>query len=158
MMCILRLLLGTILSKCIYYGSQNNEMFYRILPLVYTDLCHENLCPRLLVLFFVFFGMMILQCFGHVYKLDCEQLKLVCQSMETWRHITLLFRSVKVRPTRGHVSYQQRLFEETRVQHFQGITFHKKILKQQTDLQYNARLFANIMHFGKKKREEKKKK
>lgn len=102
--------------------------------------------------------MMILQCFGHVYKLDCEQLKLVCQSMETWRHITLLFRSVKVRPTRGQVSYQQRLFEETRVQHFQGITFHKKLLKKQTDLQYNARLFANIMHFGKKKREEKKKK
>lgn len=33
---------------------------------------------------------MVLQCFGHVFKLDCEQLKLVCQSMETWPQTTLL--------------------------------------------------------------------
>lgn len=50
-------------------------------------------------------GIMVLQCF--VYKLDCEQLKLVCQSMETWLHITLLFHAVKVRAGNVRVNSEQ---------------------------------------------------
>ena len=46
-------------------------------------------------------GIMVLQCFGHVYKLDCDQLKLVCQSMKMWPQITLLYHAVKVRSGNG---------------------------------------------------------
>lgn len=82
-------------SECIYNETQNNEKCF-------TVLLYPWLTPTCVIKTFVLSCLflsriMILRCFGHVYKLDCEQLKLVCQSMETWLQITLLFHTVKVR-------------------------------------------------------------
>ena len=71
-------------------------MFYRIIPLVNSYLCYKKKKTFVLSCLFLS-GIVVLRCFGHVYKLDCEQLKLVCQSIETWLQITLLFHTVKVR-------------------------------------------------------------
>lgn len=71
-------------------------MFSRIILLVNSYLCYKKKTPLssvacfILILFYFSFCIVVLQCFGHVFKLDCEQLKLVCQSMETWPQTTLL--------------------------------------------------------------------
>lgn len=81
-------------SECIYNETQNNEKCFTVLYPWLTSTC----VIKTFVLSCLFLsGIMVLRCFGHVYKLDCEQLKLVCQSMETWRPINLLFHTVKVR-------------------------------------------------------------
>lgn len=87
-------------SECIYNETQNNENCSTVLYSWLTPTCVIKKKPFVLscLFFFLFFsGIVFLRCFGHVYKLDCEQLKLVCQSMETWLQITLLFHTVKVR-------------------------------------------------------------
>lgn len=58
-------------------------------------LCHKKMLLSSVARFLS--GIMVLWCFGHVYKLDSEQLKLVCQSMEMWLQITLLFQTIKIR-------------------------------------------------------------
>lgn len=66
-------------------------MFTHIILLVNSFLCYIKK-KQLFVLSCLFLsGIVVLRCFGHVYKLDCDQLKLVCLSMETWPQITWLF-------------------------------------------------------------------
>lgn len=68
-------------SECIYNETQNNAQCFTVLSLWLTPTCViKNFVLSCLFLS----GLVVLRCFGHVYKLDCEQLKLVCQSMETW--------------------------------------------------------------------------
>ncbi len=81
-------------SEWIYNETQNNEKCFTVLYPWLTPTC----VIKTFVLSCLFLsGIVVFRCFGHVYKLDCEQLKLVCQSMETWLQITLLFHTVKVR-------------------------------------------------------------
>lgn len=91
-------------SECIYNETQNNDKCFTVLYPWLTPTC----VIKTFVLSCLFLsGIMVLQCFGHVYKLDCEQLKLVCQSMEMWLQITLLFHTVKVRLGNVRVSSEQ---------------------------------------------------
>lgn len=77
-------------DDCIYI--MKHKMFTRIILLVNSFLCYIKKNPHLFVFSCLFLsGVVVLRCFGHVYKLDCAQLKLVCLSMETWLRITWLF-------------------------------------------------------------------
>ena len=83
--------------------KQNNEKCFTVLYPWLTPTCVIKKTTFVLSCLFLS-GIVVLRCFGHVYKLDCEQLKLVCQSMETWLRITLLFHTVKVRLGKVRVS------------------------------------------------------
>ena len=130
MVCISRLLFQTFCSiwnvtynsECIYNETQNNEKCFTVLYPWLTPTC----VIKTFVLSCLFLsGIMVLWCFGHVYKLDCEQLKLVYQSMEMWLQVTLLFHTVKVRLGNLRASRRDAPTPKTsvRITHFKLLDF-----------------------------------